>query len=352
MRALLWLGGGASLALAALQNRTIDDTNGDSVTGAKPVYYPPGPWQGPSCTGCAIQPDVGQVFEGTYSAMTYRTTMGVMNITMDFTGTAIYVYFVLANYQGPGVTTETEAAFTVDGVQHGSFSHVPTTVQELLYNQLVFRLTGLQNAPHTLVVATQADTDLYLVFDYAIYTFEDVGGTTPAGTTLPPPPTHSSAPPLPTSLPSSTQPQSTSSAVSVLLPSPLSSASSTPAAASVYIFSDLPPTPSPSHSPSPSPSLTPHPHPAAPVIAGSAVAGVVVLLALLFGFWLWRRRRTRQPQPPVLPYSIPAPPPPTSTMTEVTSTTDIDATRWRRIEALEARLQAVYPEPPPAYKSL
>jgi hypothetical protein len=43
---------------AVLTNRTIDDQNGDSVTGALPKYSPPGVWnQGNGCGVCALKLD-------------------------------------------------------------------------------------------------------------------------------------------------------------------------------------------------------------------------------------------------------------------------------------------------------
>ena len=69
-------------------NRTIDDTLGDSVTGARPIYLPAnrGLWRGAGCSECAFQPDPSQVFDETWSEALYSPQVGVMNITFDFTG--------------------------------------------------------------------------------------------------------------------------------------------------------------------------------------------------------------------------------------------------------------------------
>jgi hypothetical protein len=46
-------------------NVTIDDQNGDSVTGAVPSYSPGNKWQqGSQCPGCFAQPDPQQTFDG------------------------------------------------------------------------------------------------------------------------------------------------------------------------------------------------------------------------------------------------------------------------------------------------
>ena len=71
---------------AGLVNRTIDDTNGDPTNGRTPVYLPNGPWNGPNCTGCAINPSPSLAFDGTWSAATYNPGLNNMNITFSFIG--------------------------------------------------------------------------------------------------------------------------------------------------------------------------------------------------------------------------------------------------------------------------
>jgi hypothetical protein len=71
---------------ARLINRTIDDTNGDSTTGLKPVYLPNGLWYGPNCTNCPIDPSPSFAFDKTWSAATYHPFLNNMNITFSFTG--------------------------------------------------------------------------------------------------------------------------------------------------------------------------------------------------------------------------------------------------------------------------
>ena len=69
-------------------NRTIDDTQGDSVTGAKPTYVPStgGVWAGPDCSGCAIHPNRALAFDGTWTAATYNAQLGLTAIQFSFTG--------------------------------------------------------------------------------------------------------------------------------------------------------------------------------------------------------------------------------------------------------------------------
>ncbi|KAJ7651144.1 hypothetical protein FB45DRAFT_780465 [Roridomyces roridus] len=163
----------ASTNAQTFTNRTIDDTNGDSVTGVVPTYTPSSVWAGPSCQGCAILPDTSKVFDGTYHAATYHADLGSFAISMDFTGVAIYVYFILANDEGQGVTTTTAANFSIDGTVQGDFTHVPSATTDVEFNALAFSHTGLSNETHSLLITTEGAGDLYINFDYAIYTFEE-----------------------------------------------------------------------------------------------------------------------------------------------------------------------------------
>ncbi|KAG6849532.1 hypothetical protein H0H93_007688 [Arthromyces matolae] len=88
-------------------------------------------------------------------------------------GTAIYVYFILANYVGDGVTTETMCNFTLDGQYVSTFHHIPTTSTGYVFNALVFSRDGLSNTNHTLLISTSGiNQHLFTNFDYANYTFD------------------------------------------------------------------------------------------------------------------------------------------------------------------------------------
>ncbi|KAK7681917.1 hypothetical protein QCA50_014879 [Cerrena zonata] len=155
-------------------NRTIDDTIGDLVTGAKPIYVPStiGVWKDATCVGCAINPDTTKAFRGTWNAATYNRDIPEVSVQFSFTGIAVYVYFILANDQGDGITTVTQSNFTLDGKLMSTFTHNPTTSLDLDYNQLVFSQTGLANQEHTLKASISGvDHDVYINFDYANYTF-------------------------------------------------------------------------------------------------------------------------------------------------------------------------------------
>lgn len=87
-------------------------------------------------------------------------------------GIAIYVYFILPNNEGNGITTLTMANFTIDGGSPTLFQHAPDlTTSTPLFNQLVFSRTNLVNANHKLIISTSGvNTNVYVGFDYAIYT--------------------------------------------------------------------------------------------------------------------------------------------------------------------------------------
>ncbi|KAF9457719.1 hypothetical protein BDZ94DRAFT_1175025 [Collybia nuda] len=162
---------------AVSTNRTIDDQFGDPATGGRPVFLPTteGVWEGRGCVGCGVEPDPAQAFRGTWNAATFRPGeggSGPLYIDLSFTGTAIYVYFIIANtIQDGGVITLTECNFTLDGQHEGFYRHVRDNTPEMEYNVLVFSQTNLSNTEHALVVsAGGVNYQVFVNFDYAIYT--------------------------------------------------------------------------------------------------------------------------------------------------------------------------------------
>ncbi|KAM6500191.1 hypothetical protein JOM56_003205 [Amanita muscaria] len=159
------------LCRAVLVNRTIDDTFGDPVTGFKPVYLPSAAWTDQTCTGCAVQPDTKSAFEGTWTTATYCPGMHNMSITLEFTGVAVWVFFILANASehGSSIVTNTQCNFTLDGQHAGSFTDMSTS--KIQYNVTSFSRSGLANVTHQLVISTNDyPFNAFVSFDYAIYT--------------------------------------------------------------------------------------------------------------------------------------------------------------------------------------
>ncbi|KIK01258.1 hypothetical protein K443DRAFT_7013 [Laccaria amethystina LaAM-08-1] len=162
-------------------NRTIDDQFGDSVTGLKPDFWSSpyiGPWDtqslgckqivagGFTVEDCPLALDATQAFMGTYSSTTRYAYQGPLGISMQFTGTAIYVFFTLVD--DTNLINPTSANFLVDDELLGTFTQPNET--DVRYKALVFYQTGLPNTLHKLNISNIYNVSTYLNFDYAIYT--------------------------------------------------------------------------------------------------------------------------------------------------------------------------------------
>lgn len=225
------------LAHSGAVNRTIDDEFGDSVTGDRPVYRPADQWhehaQCPQC-GVTMAADASKAFQQTWHDTSYEPN-GLdpdgVSIEMSFTGTAIYIYSLVANAIPP-TRTFMWFNFTIDGVQmsQSAFIHSPDpNGDKILYNQLVFSQTGLHNTPHTFSINATGVLESLVLFDYAIYTVEDSSVTDPP----PPPPISKSSSFTTASNPPTSAISTTSSRLSLTVsqsasPSPSISTSSSP----------------------------------------------------------------------------------------------------------------------------
>ncbi|KAK7455132.1 hypothetical protein VKT23_011003 [Stygiomarasmius scandens] len=160
-------------------NRTVDDTFGDSVTGVRPVFLPAGKvWQSAeSCSKegvaekCALWPDRSLAFNETWTTARKKPGEEDISITLRFHGTAIYVYFILPKMSALPFVTESN--FILDGDPVGYFFHRPTS-EPRGFSHLVFSKTELQNKEHSLIISSteELDYDVFINFDYAIYTTE------------------------------------------------------------------------------------------------------------------------------------------------------------------------------------
>ncbi|KAF9014186.1 hypothetical protein BDQ17DRAFT_1419092 [Cyathus striatus] len=247
-----------SFTLASLVNYTIDDTLGDSRTQQLPMYFPAtgDVWEGILCYGSTIRPNPSKAFEGTYTAATYRyQSMQNASIIMEFEGIAIYVLFILPNRQGPNADTTTMVNFTVDGQIIGNFTHTADlSIDDILYNQTVFGMTGLSNGIHQLVIsASDLDINVYINFDYAIYTHVDDADVSSSAS--------SSTDPTPLPM------YSTSSVAGSNASESDSSSRSTPVGA----------------------------------VVGGTIGGVILIGGML-AFFLWKRQSRRKDQDDITPY--------------------------------------------------
>ncbi|KZT64255.1 hypothetical protein DAEQUDRAFT_741413 [Daedalea quercina L-15889] len=159
-------------------NKTIDDFYGDSVTGTKPSYTE-GWAYGPNCTTCTVTPDVDDLFDRSWHEVTaFSTDPYPENVTISFSGIAIWVYCVVPNFtnHSTGAISSVNVTFQLDGEMHGYYMHQPDgTDATFLYNVTVYSNTSLESGQHTLVMTPQALVGgTYLGFDWAQYTSGDI----------------------------------------------------------------------------------------------------------------------------------------------------------------------------------
>ncbi|KAJ7059704.1 hypothetical protein C8F01DRAFT_217879 [Mycena amicta] len=156
-------------------NRTIDDTRGDSVTGQAVQFLPGTVWfNQTSCAGCSDVPDPALSFDNTWTAALYLASIGSISATMSFSGTAIYVFLIVPNFPpNKGLATVVLCDFLIDGVNVGTFQHQSDGSGTFNYNTLVYQNTTIPNGDHVFVIQTTGTTPAVVIFDRAIYTFQD-----------------------------------------------------------------------------------------------------------------------------------------------------------------------------------
>lgn len=235
--------------MAALVNVIIDDTRGDERSGAAPEYSSAHAWNARSaddqCSICGAQPDPGQPYDHTWHDDTTFPGQLPSNITFSFKGTALSIFFILANNVDI-VHKDTRLAFYLDGSPKPvtQYLHTPDlTVNGFLYNQPVFANASLPDGEHTILISSRADGDhgSLALFDYAIYTTAPHSGNV---TTSPTRPTNSL---------------------------PATGATAVPGKVESSEKSNV-----------------------GGIIAGCVTGAAAALVLLLGLFWLWRRRSTRE----------------------------------------------------------
>ncbi|KAK6977046.1 hypothetical protein R3P38DRAFT_2666925 [Favolaschia claudopus] len=290
------------LCLSTLSNRSIDDFNGDTVTGEIPIYAPPDLWNivvDSNCSSCFVKPVASETFDRTWHDTTARDNTIVYSVTLRFTGTAVYFFGIVPNTV-PGSETVINTAFSLDGTLAGSYTHNPDTSNNMLYSVPMLSLEGLANIPHTLVAQAQAPS--LLLFDYAVYTFDDgkdatssansPGPSSPQSQAAPPPPT-SNTTPKKTSLTSPGSSSNTNSASQTL--SALSTASGDTEGTVSIMTVTISTAGQDRSNPSPdvgSQIVTPKSNFPGATVVGS-VCGVVIVALLVCAILWFRRRRYR-----------------------------------------------------------
>ncbi|KAL7285155.1 hypothetical protein ACG7TL_000247 [Trametes sanguinea] len=117
-------------------------------------------------------------------------------INASFTGTAVYVYNLIANTV-PSVSTETNLSFSIDGTYMGQYIHIPDPYQpKIIYNVSVFSHTRLANQTHFIEIRASGSKASLILFDRIVYTYDAPPAPSPNTRNL----QSSTIPPSPSSL--------------------------------------------------------------------------------------------------------------------------------------------------------
>ncbi|KAH8118912.1 hypothetical protein DFH11DRAFT_407245 [Phellopilus nigrolimitatus] len=144
----------------ALVNVTIDDTNGDSITGTHITYNPFDAWQkGQDCTNCTALLNSDKLYDGTWHDASYNPVRGTSNsypgtiisASVSFTGSAVYVICTLTGSTS-SPDGNTDMTFIVDGSTAGTFERSPNGDTSYSFGQIVFAKSGLDQRKHTLSI--------------------------------------------------------------------------------------------------------------------------------------------------------------------------------------------------------
>ncbi|SJL14689.1 uncharacterized protein ARMOST_18155 [Armillaria ostoyae] len=170
-----------------LINHTIDDTLGDELTGFKVRYSPDSRPENASalvwsnalqCSGCAIAPETSLAMNGTWTSATYDSSLRNITARLSFHGSAIYIYLIVSNYpQSTGLVSDVICDFRMDGEVVGSYNHTTDGTYHFDYNVLAYSNASLKDDDHTFLIETTGTQLSYVIFDYALYTNNQVSTT-------------------------------------------------------------------------------------------------------------------------------------------------------------------------------
>ncbi|KAI1786426.1 hypothetical protein LXA43DRAFT_55488 [Ganoderma leucocontextum] len=320
---LLYLSLSFTPVRSGLVNITVDDQLGDSTTGLIPEYAPnDGAWVAGSptenCPTCRITPsilDLTQIHEQTWHDTTYLPSETPVTITVHFTGSAVYVFNILPNTLPDSTLTSASISFSIDGEDAGTFTRSPDSSSTILYNQLVYHNTALNDGLHILIM-TPGDNSLTL-FDYLLYTTQGDDTSSANLTSNNIPPSTSSIIPPSTSAPhgssqsfgssfsplvSPSTPNNTSQSSSFSTfasPSPTGSSQSSSSSTTTSMSTPNGSSRSPSSN-TPTSTSTPNgssqsSSPSTPIgaVIGAVLGAVALLLGVAVGVFFLCRRRTR-----------------------------------------------------------
>ncbi|EMD41385.1 hypothetical protein CERSUDRAFT_89951 [Gelatoporia subvermispora B] len=167
-------------------NATIDDTNGDSLTGAMVTYSPPASWFsvsdcescGKECEGlCPDDIDTSRAEDSTWHGSQFwpGDSSTSMNATMTFRGTALYAYCILNADLG-----NSDMIFYLDGEQAGTYTYNFVDGSDVYhYSALVLQLESLSDENHIFTLSNGQRSfgngqPSSVIFDFVQYTKDDL----------------------------------------------------------------------------------------------------------------------------------------------------------------------------------
>jgi len=167
-------------------NATIDDSTGDSLTGALVSYTPPDAWaigdvetisQSRSPPGI---PDLSQVGGRTFHNSTFSPNSGShpnvpLTASVRFNGSAVYVYTALSRFPNGN----SDMTFYLDGVVVGHFTQAPVGSAGFDYTVPVYTNPSIPPGPHTLTIQNghQDGLESILILDSIVYTYDAESST-------------------------------------------------------------------------------------------------------------------------------------------------------------------------------
>ncbi|KAJ6501603.1 hypothetical protein C8R47DRAFT_923728, partial [Mycena vitilis] len=166
-------------AQAVLVNATIDDTTGDSLTGAFVTYTPPDAWNsGATCgNACAVKPDISKLNGGTWHDSTFSFNGGPhpnvpLSATVSFNGSAVYVFCAMSrsSVSPPGAV---DITFLLDGVAVDGYTEPAMGSAGFEYDVPMFAKESLPSGMHTLTVQNgrQGGSTSLMILDSIVYTY-------------------------------------------------------------------------------------------------------------------------------------------------------------------------------------
>ncbi|KAK0481577.1 hypothetical protein IW261DRAFT_1562874 [Armillaria novae-zelandiae] len=161
---------------AKLVNVTIDDQS------AGLVFSPVDAWNnGTACQSCTAHPDASRAFDGTWYDSTFNKDSGsnaypnqVLNVSMSFTGTAIYVICILAN-TATSPTGNSDMTFYIDNKFVGEFYQIAPGEPGYQYNVTVYSNNSIPNGLHNFKLQNGHVDGIkaLVILDSIIYSYDD-----------------------------------------------------------------------------------------------------------------------------------------------------------------------------------